>query len=323
MKTEVHDALQEGTALAHKPDILSKMPTEIMLMILSHLNISSLVSFGATSHANYMYHTLCLKRLHLAVFQKRFHTTIAFIEASSSTLEQSGHWDMDAEHHVCIILPRSNRGKEVVGPRSPSRGSRWSMEIRRRSWDRDDENPLANETIRAQNDVLAALLSRYGRGLNDLEFMAYDLDFKGAVALATHCKWKLRHLALRFEHPYIRDAMLPRGYWMQPAPSSTVWNALIGSGEYKKDMGSNRPREPDPGTSRNHSVAVADAREEKPKTRRTATQNLQGNPTRVPELARRDREGPQGRTKRRLRRRTALSYRSSGLRTLMRYSLRE
>lgn len=236
MKTEVHGALQKGTTLGHKPDLLSKMPMEIMLLILSHLNISSLLSFGSTSRANHIYHSLCLKRLHLAVFQKRLHTTIAFIEASSSKMEESGEWDMGAEHHVSIILPRSNRGKEVVGYKSPLRGSRW-IEIRRRNWDRDDENPPANQTIRAQNDVFAALLSRYGRGLNDLEFMAYDLDTKGAVALATYCKWKLRHLALRFEHPYVRDGMLPRDYWVQPAPSSTAWNALIGSGEYKKEMG--------------------------------------------------------------------------------------
>ncbi|KAJ9302351.1 hypothetical protein DTO271G3_1217 [Paecilomyces variotii] len=240
MKPEAHDALPKGkTVLGHdKPDLLRNMPMEIMFMILSRLNISSLVSFGATSRANYIYHTLCLKRLHIAVFQKRLHATIAFIEATSSSTEQSGRWGMDSEHQVSIVLPRRNRGKEVVGPRSPLRGSRWSAEMRRRNWERDEENPPPlNHTILSQNEIFATLLSRYGRGLNDLEFMAYDLDAKGAVALATHCKWKLRHLALRFEHPYVRDANLSRGYWMKPAPSSTAWNALIGSGTYEKDMG--------------------------------------------------------------------------------------
>ncbi|KAJ9199804.1 hypothetical protein DTO166G4_3520 [Paecilomyces variotii] len=240
MKLEVDDALQKGvTLLGHdKPDLLRNMPMEIMFMILSHLNISSLVSFGETSRANYIYHTLCLKRLHIAVFQKRLHTTIAFIEATSSTTEHSGRWGIDSEHQVSIVLPRSNRGKEVVGHRSPLRGSRWSAETRRRNWERDEENPPSlNHTILSQNEVFANLLSRYGRSLHDLEFMAYDLDARGAVALATHCKWKLRHLALRFEHPYIRDAILSRGYWMKPAPSSTAWNALIGSGSYEKDMG--------------------------------------------------------------------------------------
>lgn len=236
MKLGIQDVLQEGNNGG--ADLVSNMPMEIILMILSHLNISSLVSFGSTSRANYIYHTLCLKRLHIAVFQKRLHTTIAFIEASSSVIEHSGRWDEDTEYQVSIVLPRNNRGKEVVGHKSPVRGSQWPADMRRPNSETEEENPPpVNHTIRLQNDALATLLARYGKGLNVLEFMAYDLDAKGAVALATHCKWKLRHLALRLEHPYIRDAMLPRGYWMQPAPSSTAWNALIGSGDYKKGMG--------------------------------------------------------------------------------------
>jgi hypothetical protein len=72
--------------------------------------------------------------------------------------------------------------------------------------------------------------------LVELEFMAYDLNIQGATALASHCH-KLRHLGLRFEHPHIWDGMLSRSFWMQPAPGSTAWNALIGVGELGKHIG--------------------------------------------------------------------------------------
>lgn len=214
-------------------DHFRNLPPEILIIILSQLPIPSLLSFGATSRTNYAYHSVCMKRLHLAVFQERIHAIISFLEASApgteSVVDEENNDDYEAKpsHHVRVLLPQSSRGKEIVGFRSPMRGARgW-----RRVLGGDDERPyLPQQTIRAQNDVFAKLVSRYGVSLVDLEFMAYDLDVKGAVALASSCKRRLRRLALRFEHRHVRDPMLPRNYWLEPAKGSTAWNALIGVG---------------------------------------------------------------------------------------------
>ncbi|KAL2002186.1 hypothetical protein VTN02DRAFT_483 [Thermoascus thermophilus] len=216
-------------------DYLRNLPPEILIIILSQLPIPSLLSFGATSRTNYAYHSVCMKRLHLAVFQKRIHAIISFLEAGAPGTEplvvDEAHREVDEaepSHHVRVLLPQSSRGKETLGFRSsPMRGGRgW----RRVVGGEDERLYLPQQTIRAQNDVFARLVGRYGVSLVDLEFMAYDLDVKGAVALASSCRRRLRRLALRFEHRHIRDPMLPRNYWLEPVRGSTAWNALIGVG---------------------------------------------------------------------------------------------
>ncbi|KAL1970446.1 hypothetical protein VTN77DRAFT_4090 [Rasamsonia byssochlamydoides] len=203
-------------------DQISKLPLEIILMILSHLPIPSLISFGTTSRANYSYHILCMRRLHLAVLQKRIHATTTF---SDRDAPDSRFWRKKEErpddglgHRIPIVLPHScSRGKD--GRRTPPRS--------------------ANQMIRAQNEIFAKIVSRYGRSLVDLEFLAYDLNSQGAIALGASCGLKLRHLALRFEHPHICDnnSMLGRNYWLHPPPGSTAWNALIGVGVGENNIG--------------------------------------------------------------------------------------
>ncbi|RHZ48129.1 actin-related protein 2/3 complex subunit 2 [Aspergillus thermomutatus] len=89
------------------------------------------------------------------------------------------------------------------------------------------------QTVQAQNKVLARLVDRYGPSLVKLEFMAYDLDVDGAKALGTRCRHALRYLALRFEHPHIRDGPMRPTAWYYPAPGSTAWNLLAGIGNHK------------------------------------------------------------------------------------------
>ncbi|THC89283.1 hypothetical protein EYZ11_011277 [Aspergillus tanneri] len=86
---------------------------------------------------------------------------------------------------------------------------------------------------RAQNKILAQLVNRYGPSFVKLEFMAYDLDAEGAMALSTKCRHSLRYLALLFEHQHIRDGEMRRSVWLHPAPCSAAWNLLIGVGESK------------------------------------------------------------------------------------------
>ncbi|KAF4175032.1 hypothetical protein CNMCM8694_009337 [Aspergillus lentulus] len=92
------------------------------------------------------------------------------------------------------------------------------------------------QMVQAQNKVLARLVDRYGPSLVKLEFMAYDLDVDGAKALGTRCRHALRYLALRFEHPHIRDGPMRPTAWYYPAPGSTAWNLLAGIGN-PKDVG--------------------------------------------------------------------------------------
>lgn len=92
------------------------------------------------------------------------------------------------------------------------------------------------QTVQAQNKVLSRLIDRYGPSLVKLEFMAYDLDVDGAKVLSTRCRHGLRYLALRFEHPHIRDGPMRPTAWYYPAPGSTAWNLLAGIGN-PKDIG--------------------------------------------------------------------------------------
>lgn len=228
-------------------DFISKLPLEILLMILSQLPIPSLVAFGATSRANYAYHILCMRRLRLAIFQKRIHATIAFLDMDSPRVPGGGnspfgqHDPDESNHCVAIVLPHRSRGRDVVGCKSPlregGRASRRNSSCTAANTSDDAPPQPVSQTIRVQNEILARIVSRYGGSLVDLEFMAYDLNCQGAIALGSSCGRKLRHLALRFEHPHIRDSMLSRNYWLHPPPGSTAWNALVGVGEMGKDIG--------------------------------------------------------------------------------------
>ncbi|KAN0080924.1 hypothetical protein V8E54_004128 [Elaphomyces granulatus] len=225
---------------------LSRLPLEIIIIILSQLSFRSLLSFGKTSRANYTYHILCMRRLHLAVFQKRIHALIAFLDIDSSWINcQSNIVEdstLDRGHQIPIVLPQSTRGKEVIGCKSVLRRRSASSESRKQSRGNgnDDIPRSAPQTIRLQNEIFAKIVNRYGNSLVDLEFLAYDLNIQGATAIASNCQGRLRHLGLRFEHPHIRDSMLSRSYWLRPPEGSTAWNSLIGVGEQGKNIGLTR-----------------------------------------------------------------------------------
>lgn len=220
-----------------------KLPSELVFMILSHVPVPSLISFGATSKNNYLYHTLCMNRLHLAVFYRRVHATAAFLGASSRYCAKEStdlsHCMILESHKLRVILPQNTT---TYSP--PGRLAYYDPPAKRHKKKRTvfSENKVyvysasSEQTIRTQNRVFASIVNRYGQSLHDLEFLAYDLNNEGAIAVGTSCGAKLHHLAFRFEHPYVRDMTLSQKYWSTPAPGNTAWNALIGVGPSKKGM---------------------------------------------------------------------------------------
>ncbi|OKL59453.1 hypothetical protein UA08_05119 [Talaromyces atroroseus] len=221
-----------------------KLPLELIFVILSYVPIPSLLSFGATSKSNHLYHALCMRRLHLAIFPKQLHAIAAFLDAS---LERSAKeptpfkQDMMLESHkVRIALPQgmtTSRSSQTIANYSPFPTRYRKKKLYQEAAPTEERLPYSvssDNTIRAQNKTFAQILSRYGQSLEDLEFLAYNLNDEGAMALGTHCGGKLRHLGLRFEHPYIRDISLSQKYWNLPAPGSPVWNDLIGIGPLQR-----------------------------------------------------------------------------------------
>lgn len=218
-------------------DKLRNLPAEVILMILSHLPIHSLLSFGATSRTNHAYHVLSLTQLHLAVFPKRMQALIAFLDCDPSfptqaVMRQPGCTNIPRPpYFVSVVLPKTTSGDQRKHrTRKNSSGEHMITDIT----NEDGRPRTPRQTIRAQNAVFSNILNRYGSSLDRLEFLAYDLDEHAARALGSNCRRKLRHLALRFEHTHVRDHMLPREFWRKPAPGSTAWNSLIGIGTNEK-----------------------------------------------------------------------------------------
>ncbi|KAI9044148.1 uncharacterized protein KD926_001972 [Aspergillus affinis] len=218
-------------------DRLNSLPLEIIIHILSYLPYESLLAFGETCRFNYESHIMSLRYLRLGVFEKRAHSTIACLQAGWAAPGQiSRYFDEDdegnaSEYTVAVIHPKFKRnrsdapGKKDTGPGDSSR--RIAV-ARGKTRSRTQE-----EMIRAQNRIFSLIVSRYGPSLIKLEFMAYGLDARGARTLGGKCRHSLQHLALRFEHRHIRDGEMNPRLWLQPAPSSNVWNLLIGGGRYK------------------------------------------------------------------------------------------
>ncbi|EAW08440.1 F-box protein [Aspergillus clavatus NRRL 1] len=210
-------------------DKISRLPLEVLLSILAHLPFESLLAFGGTSRMNFKSHALCLRRLRIGVFEKRVHSVISLLQAGWATPDQlSLSQESDGpggDYTISVIQPGIYMQQEHSE----------KAHIKSREWRRRAITPreALDQTIRTQNKVLSRLVNRYGSSLVKLEFMAYDIDLHGAKALGTRCRHALRHLALRFEHPHIRDGPMRPTAWYHPAPGSTAWNVLCGVGNYK------------------------------------------------------------------------------------------
>lgn len=211
----------------------NNLPLEVILHILSYLPFDSLVAFGGASRASYRAHILCLRRLRLAVFEKRIHSMISHLQAGWASPEQVGKFGGDEDNRgdytISIIQPSVKR----IDHDATHKPSTTTNELRSRSQSQQDRSRVQDQMIRMQNRIFTKMVNRYGPSLVKLEFMAYDIDIEGAQALATKCQHTLRHLALRFEHPHIRDGHMRPSSWLNPAPASTVWNLLIGIGQYQ------------------------------------------------------------------------------------------
>ncbi|PWY86862.1 hypothetical protein BO70DRAFT_360573 [Aspergillus heteromorphus CBS 117.55] len=216
-------------------DKISLLPLELTLHILSYLPFESLLAFGETCRANYESHTLCLRCLRLGVFEKRIHSVISLLQAGWTTPDQVAYVPNNEKgggthFTISIIQP-------AMGAVSPGFGAKSLLKTnapKRRVHMPQEMSRTLEQTVREQNKIFTQVVDRYGRGLRMLEFMAYDLDDEGAMALATKCQTMLQHLALRFEHPHIRDGPIRPNAWLSPSPGSTAWNVLIGIGRYQQ-----------------------------------------------------------------------------------------
>jgi hypothetical protein len=217
----------------HTPT-LSTLPPELLLLILSNLPIASLLSFGLTNRANHTLSLSALTSLRLAIFPKRVHALIAFLETWGSETAQPNSTPQTLPHnHVPIILrppPTFKPGVRKAKSSSSSSSSRFSL--------KPAHEPLTSltttEITLLQNTHLTHILSQYGPSLQDLEFLAYDLTAPGARALSTHLP-SCKRLALRFSHPHVRSRDVDRSFWETPSPGSTLWNYL--GGVEKDDRG--------------------------------------------------------------------------------------
>ncbi|KAE8350600.1 F-box domain protein [Aspergillus coremiiformis] len=213
-------------------DIISFLPLEIVLQILSHLPFESLLAFGETSRINYQSHILCFRCLRLGVFEKRTHSIISCLQAGWIKADQLGdifpiERETGSDYTISIIRPKIKPTKHELS----SKRSLKAKDARRRC--PTDPSVMQDQTVRAQNKIFSRLVNRYGPSLVKLEFMAYDIHIESAMALGTKCQYLLRHLALRFEHQHIRDGNIKPSTWRHPAPCSIAWNLLIGIGQYK------------------------------------------------------------------------------------------
>ncbi|GES58671.1 F-box domain protein [Aspergillus terreus] len=214
-------------------DKLSRLPLELVLHILSYLPFEALLSFGVTSRSNYHSHILCLKRLRLGVFERRVHSMISCLQAGWATTDQVGSYldeDASRDYFVSVIQPRMQPTiPPLTGQTTPVA---LSKDTRRRipTTAVPARARTHEQMIHIQNRIFARVVNRYGSSLVKLEFMAYDLDNEGARVLGAQCTYSLRHLALRFEHPHIRNGNMRPSTWLHPAPSSPAWNLLLGIG---------------------------------------------------------------------------------------------
>ncbi|KAL5333495.1 hypothetical protein BJX70DRAFT_61846 [Aspergillus crustosus] len=214
-------------------DWIQCLPSELTLQILSYLSFNELLAFGATSRLNNEYHIVSLKYLRLGVFEKRVHSIISLLQAGWATPDLSGGiWGETEDDHNYTVSVVQQQHKSMK-QRSSRKQSTSTVDSKKRS-PRTRGGPQSQEQmVRLQNQVFSKVLRRYGPSLRELEFMAYDLNLEGATALGTKCQQTLRYLALRFEHPHIRDGLIRPSTWLHPAPGSEAWNLLIGLGRFK------------------------------------------------------------------------------------------
>ncbi|KAL4763546.1 F-box protein [Aspergillus foveolatus] len=214
-------------------DWIRLLPPEVVLQILSNLSFNDLLAFGATSRLNNDYHIASLRCLRLGVFEKRVHSIISLLQAGWASPEQLGStWvDNDIEHNYTISIVQHQRRAIKQWPLR--RDLRQNINPSQQILMQHDRPQTQEQMIRLQNQIFAGVLQRYGCSLRNLEFMAYDLNLEGATALGSYCQNTLRSLALRFEHPHIRDGVMRPSIWLHPAPANEGWNSLIGVGRTK------------------------------------------------------------------------------------------
>lgn len=234
-------------------DQFERLPVEIIFMILTYVPFPALLSFGATSKSNYIFHTQCMGKLHLAVFHKQLHATVAFLgNCMQHSPESAKAQSISESHRIRINLPLGTRYTSPDVCQMPLRiNSQYSVATKFpvskrtsrkccRLVSSDDERFVhsipTERTIRAQNKAFAEIVNRYGHSLDEVEFLAHDINEEGATAIGTNCGTKLRYLALRFEHPFVKDTSLHYKYWTAPAHGSPSWNSLIGIGPVKRGM---------------------------------------------------------------------------------------
>ncbi|KIX04143.1 uncharacterized protein Z518_07697 [Rhinocladiella mackenziei CBS 650.93] len=206
---------------------ISTLPPELLHHILVTLPISSLVKFGRTSKPNYSAAMLALQNLQLAIFPRKVHATLAFL--NSPTFE-----DTDATYgEPDYNSPPLNQITIPAPLPVPLTGSRKSKSY---SNGQSALNPAQHrqQLFHLQNALACSVLSTPSLAhLLSLTLHTYHIISPSLMEiLATHFP-KLRHLHLNSRHPYVHDASLPAHYWTSPLflQGSPIWNALAGIGQ--------------------------------------------------------------------------------------------
>ncbi|ETN43499.1 uncharacterized protein HMPREF1541_02658 [Cyphellophora europaea CBS 101466] len=212
------------------PASLVLLPLEIQHCILSYLPIPSLLTYASTSRHSFTLATGALTSLHLAVFSKRVHGVLAYLNCAETDVGSLSYDFLQAPAQTWLNLPI--RLPEQDNPGRPrSRRSRSSTTVT------PNVSPQVyrERQIHHQNAHLSRILSAsVMRNLSTLSLHSYAL-LSPSLASALSSLSHLRHLTLNFSHPAIHDPCLPAFYWASAPPiekeGCTAWNLLAGIGD--------------------------------------------------------------------------------------------
>jgi hypothetical protein len=210
---------------------LASLPSELQSHILSYVSLATLFSFARTNKFNYQLSTSNLNRLHIAIFPKKIHSVLAFLNDDDDDFLI----DRNLKYKLAIGLsadPTTKIGQPIPKPTIvsiPFNG--------RTTPSYSSPRYLRHGSIHAQNHQLNDLLST--PSLSHLKTLTIHTTALLAPSLtSTLSRFPyLQDLTLNFSHSHIHDPsmVLPTRYWTStPSISdegSPVWNGLAGVGE--------------------------------------------------------------------------------------------
>jgi hypothetical protein len=213
---------------------LASLPSELQSHILSYVSLATLFTFARTSKFNYELSTSNLNRLHIAIFPKKIHSVLAFLNDDDDDFLS----DRNLKYKLAIGLSPESTAKTEQSMSKPTTAlipfnGRTTPSF-------SSPRYLRHTSIHAQNHQLNELLSTPSLGhLKTLTIHTTALLAPSLSSTLSRFPY-LRNLTLNFSHSHIHDPsmVLPTRYWTNtPSISdegSPVWNGLAGIGEENK-----------------------------------------------------------------------------------------